>query len=142
MTKITLPEALTMEDIVGLIGGKDSVSISILEDGLEDSFENPEQDLPDHCERHVTKGELERFTQLSTRDGRSTGNAVIFDITIRKGLAIFHCITDACNVIELTMEEMITLFHPPEYILNDFPNNQNGDVSDFLNDWYDDNLAS
>ena len=98
--------------------------------------------LPDWAAKRCVDGDpIERMTQLCTRNGQVTGNATIFDIVSHRGDSLFYVITDAMNVMKLTFNEMVEMFHPPLYIMKDFPNNETDLVGEFLNDWYIDNAG-
>lgn len=100
--------------------------------------------LPDWAARAVKVGDdLETMTQLLTRNGQVTGNATVFRITIDTHThePRIYVITDARNIMVLTMNEVIGMFHPPKYVLKDFPNNDNCEVSDYLDNYYEENLG-
>ena len=57
---------------------------------------------------------------LPTRDGRRSGNAVVIGESDRQwpGVpTIYLVVTDAGNVMRLTLNEMSAMFYPPEYIM-------------------------
>lgn len=76
-------------------------------------------------------------SQLYTRDGRHVGNAHVVSIKyvedptdisdVPLGISIFQCVTDAGNRLELTREEINSLFHistlvaDPLEVLKRFP---------------------
>lgn len=103
--------------------------------GLKEETTAP---LPDWAERQWEGVRLERMTQLSTKDGRRTGNAVIFDIVFdfASSEAQFWIITDAGNILKLNFREVMQMFHEPTLVLNDYPNNEDGQVDDILEDFY------
>jgi len=117
-------------------------------EGLEEGQDYPEP-LPEWADRLVNPNHIERMTQLLTRDGSVCGNAVIFDIVAvrydHEDTNEFHMqfwvVTDARNVIKLTGSGLITLFHKPQYIMSDYPNNEDEETSSFLDNWYDRNVV-
>jgi len=64
-------------------------------------------------------GEWVQYAQLSTKDGRRMGNAVILSVdTVKWGEAevdVHTIITDFGNVLRLTEGELATQFHPPKW---------------------------
>lgn len=67
----------------------------------------------------TTNGELVLGAQLSTRDGRRTGNAHIIGISPgRRGTVgfIYTVLTDAGNEMILLSSEIAEMFHPPHYV--------------------------
>jgi len=112
---------------------------------VEDPFINwllglnmEEEQLPEWAECKASERHLERMTQLCTKDGRRTGNGVIFDIVFDylSGEAQFWIITDARNIIKLTFKEVMELFHEPTLVMNDYPNNDDGTVDELIEDFY------
>lgn len=73
--------------------------------------------IPEFAERKSTGNYLVPMTQLCTRDGRRTGNAVVVSVTGRTACVM----TDMGNSMILTKGELKELFHAPEYILQDHP---------------------
>lgn len=73
--------------------------------------------LPEFVERRSAGDYLVPMTQLCTRDGRRTGNAVIVSVTGRTAFVV----TDMGNSMMLTEGELKELFHEPEYVLRDHP---------------------
>jgi hypothetical protein len=57
--------------------------------------------------------------QLSTKDGRTTGNGVLMWWTISHGLPVAVVVTDAGNVIFVNYNELQELFYPPEYLMRE-----------------------
>lgn len=102
-----------------------------------------EEPLPQWAVSRAHGRYIQKMTQLVTRDGRRTGNATIFDIVYdaKYNQTQFWVITDARNVMKLSFNEMVELFHEPKYILMDFPNNQDDQVGEFLNEWYSENIG-
>lgn len=132
------------EDITVLVvslGDPGDGNSSAFADYMNDAIDSNDELLPEHVKRIADPDNIERMTQLSTRDGRNIGNAVIFDITVKKDLVLFYCITDAYNIVCLNLHEMHELFHPPKYILEDFPNNEDLDVTTYIENWYDNTAA-
>jgi hypothetical protein len=95
----------------------------------------PEDELPEWAAGRYT-GTIIEMTQLQTRDGRRVGNATVFDISANAFGATIHVVTDAGNIMSLSLNEVLEFFHEPEYILLDLPNNEQGHVSEMINDWY------
>lgn len=85
----------------------------------EDVSEYIEGPLP-HWASGYANGEFVLGSILPTKDGRITGNACIYGISIgHKGKALYHCITDAGNVARKNIEELNERFHPPKYIASE-----------------------
>ena len=59
----------------------------------------------------------EAGSQLSTKDGRKCGNAVIVELvfSVLKRSHAWVVVTDAGNEMTLTYNELNELFHPPEW---------------------------
>lgn len=116
-------------------------------DGLDERKDTEQQDeapstMPmDHIQRELREGELCCMTQLSTRDGRITGNAIIFDIRYSHGMTIFDVITDARNIMSLSLAEMTEMFYLPKYVLSSYPNDDEYAVSNYIQDWHDARVA-
>jgi hypothetical protein len=67
-------------------------------------------------------GLLQVGAQLSTRDGRKAGNAVIvsaeeYQFRNYKDI-LFKVLTDAGNTLTLNTAEVFELFYPPEYLMD------------------------
>ena len=77
--------------------------------------------LPYWAEKLSSGSYMEDGAQLSTRDGRRIGNAVIILIYNHYGLKeeVAVCITDAGNVLRLTNNELKEIFYPPKYIMKE-----------------------
>lgn len=88
-------------------------------DVMDDDFEFPDI-LPEWAEEfHPSEGKHQIGAQLATKDGRVTGNGVIFCAVPWKfcpELYLFLVVTDAGNVLTLTEAELNSLFHWPQYI--------------------------
>lgn len=57
---------------------------------------------------------------LPTRDGRRTGNAVLIGLSERQWKdqpLTYVVVTDAGNILKVTLNEMTELFHPPEWVM-------------------------
>lgn len=99
--------------------------------------------LPEWAARKANPFEIEVMSQLLTKDGGVFGNAVLFDITFKWDhynadyYPVFHAITDAGNIIKLTLNELKEWFYRPDYIMNDFPNNEDGRVDEIIQEYYD-----
>lgn len=76
-----------------------------------------EEPLPNWAKRRCDS--FTYMAQLPTKDGRCTGNAVLWDYTrsqyTNDMLAIV--VTDAGNIMKLTHTEISDLFHKPEYVM-------------------------
>lgn len=99
--------------------------------------------IPEWAARAAIPGIIEEMSQLNTLDGRVTGNAVIFKIdwiTTRQE-PIFHIVTDAGNILSFNYNELQSMFHAPEWIMKDFPNNDDDSVGEMINDWCDDHYG-
>lgn len=74
--------------------------------------------LPHWADKNLN-GEIEVFAQLSTKDGRRTGNGII--MTMAEGeyfgvpIIMYAVLTDFGNVIFVTREELLAMFHPPVF---------------------------
>lgn len=70
----------------------------------------------------VYKGVLVPGLQLSTRDGRRVGNAVIIETgerySIFKSWEVSTVVTDIGNKLELSTQELWELFHEPEWVMD------------------------
>lgn len=129
------------ETVVGL-DDFDTVLADFIRGNLESGLS--EQLLPEWAAKGCLGNPvIERMTQLCTRNGNIVGNATIFDIVYNAEIneAQFWIITDAKNVLKLSFNEMVELFHIPKYVMKDFLNNEDNSVGEFLNDWYIDNAG-
>ncbi|MBL1322134.1 MAG: hypothetical protein COA63_013915 [Methylophaga sp.] len=107
----------------------------ILEKVFGQDNEPIEEPLPSHIQRKSTSNRIEVMSQLITRDGNKTGNAVIFEVIYDTNTgAGFLAITDAGNIITLTPGSLNDMFYPPEYVMNTLPNHENS-VSK-INEYY------
>lgn len=74
--------------------------------------------LPNWADKHVA-GKLELYVQLSTRDGRRFGNAVIVDILTENyggiEMVFYVVLTDFGNQVVLIEKEIEQYFFPPEW---------------------------
>lgn len=70
----------------------------------------------------VYKGVLVPGLQLSTRDGRRMGNAVVIEThehcSLFKSWEVSTVITDIGNKLELTTNELWELFHEPKWVMD------------------------
>lgn len=57
---------------------------------------------------------------LPTRDGRVSGNAVVVRQIVKSHGVYTRIVTDAGNVMDLTDNEIESMFHPPEFIMEFF----------------------
>lgn len=85
-----------------------------------DTIKESELLLP-HWAIGFANGKISEGAQLCTKDGRKTGNAVVFDIEMFPDNTLRACvITDYANVMVLSEAEIQELFHPPKYIMDVF----------------------
>lgn len=71
----------------------------------------------------VYTGNLSRGTQLSTKDGRRVGNAVVVDDGSWSGglfqqWFFYVVVTDFGNKLELTAQEIEEMFHEPKWLMD------------------------
>ena len=94
--------------------------------------------MPGWASRPANPDVIEVMAQLATRDGRVSGNATIFDITydLAKGESLFSVITDAGNILCLTVDGLQEIYQAPLYIASEFPNNEFGQVDQLITEWY------
>lgn len=74
--------------------------------------------LPDWASAHAD-GNWFPSAQLSTKDGRVTGNGVLMWWTISNGLPAAVIVTDAGNVIFASQNEMEEMFYPPQFLMRE-----------------------
>ena len=80
-----------------------------------DAFE-----LPDWASKKANGDYTLPNASLQTRDGRRTGNAILIGLSDRQWEACattYLVVTDAGNIMRLTLDEMKEYFHPPEYVM-------------------------
>lgn len=86
------------------------------------TFELPGESMLPPWATGEYKGVVVVGTQLSTRDGRRCGNAVVVGIneyeSLFKSWLIHTVITDIGNKLELTHREMEELFHEPKWVMD------------------------
>lgn len=76
--------------------------------------------LPEWAERTSRPDEYIHGTQLCTKDGRVTGNAVVIETKFSnwdRKVLIYHVVTDAGTEMRLTIGELKELFYPPIYVM-------------------------
>lgn len=85
-----------------------------------DNWNSNEFPLPEWAIAHSSGKYMEVGAQLSTRDGRRTGNAFVNAVSHNElaGEPVAEVITDAGWKIVLTEDEMKDTFYPPSYIMN------------------------
>ena len=100
-----------------------------------------EEPLPSWASSLVPKGRIISGQQVLTKDGRVTGNGVIFQIDVRQQNddseiwnTIFHIITDAGNIIKLTQRELFDQYHLGEFLMIEYPGDPNGTKLDYYED--------
>lgn len=88
----------------------------------EEDFKKALDDMLPPWATGRTHGEFVLNAVLFTRDGRLIGNARIVGIEEREGLGqVFRCLTDAGNLMTLTLREVKELFYPPAFIGTESP---------------------
>lgn len=74
--------------------------------------------LPHWADKHVA-GKLERYVQLSTRDGRRFGNGIIVQVHIEhygvEEVVFYVILTDFGNRVVLVEKDIERYFFPPEW---------------------------
>ena len=76
--------------------------------------------LPDWAERLNQENELDRGTQLMTKDGTRMGNACILAVEWVNGLGfVFTCRSDKCNQFRYTVKELYDQFTIGPYIIKE-----------------------
>jgi hypothetical protein len=77
--------------------------------------------LPHWADKNL-HGEVELYAQLSTRDGRRTGNGIVVEVieeTIEEVPFTWYCIlTDFGNYITVSPEQLERQFYPAEFRMN------------------------
>lgn len=103
-------------------------SYDIMSMVVNTTTEDYQYDVPDWAYDLVPEGLIVVGQQLLTKDGRVTGNAAIFNIAydIDLGDPKFYCITDAGNIIKLTIQELNSQFYLGKYIMKDYPGDPTG----------------
>ena len=98
-------------------------------------FEEP---IPEWAVRRSEKDEYCFGTQLCTKDGRRCGNAMIIAISsnvrpsTKQLYAVYHIVTDAGNFARLTLEELKSSFHPPQWIASRVMDHLDYEVGNYL----------
>tara|TARA_R110000823_G_scaffold7901_1_gene28487 strand:- start:1504 stop:1839 length:336 start_codon:yes stop_codon:yes gene_type:complete len=84
----------------------------------------PEEYIPEWAEAKIDNKMWNGYRairgQLSTKDGRRTGNAVVVSHETRHGIFVTRVITDAGNCMYLTNNEIVELFYEPRYVMKAF----------------------
>ena len=113
----------------------------IIPEPKEEPVEEIEEPLPSWASSLVPKGRIISGQQVLTKDGRVTGNGVIFQIDVRQqydasGIwnTIFHIITDAGNIIRLTQRELFDQYHLGKFHMVEYPGDPNGTKLDYYED--------
>lgn len=85
-------------------------------------FETPYSVIPPPWAIDTYKGVIVPGLQLSTRDGRRMGNAVVVAVdehcSLFKSWEIATIVTDYGNKVELTTRELQELFHEPKWVMD------------------------
>ncbi|MEO4013012.1 hypothetical protein [Pseudomonas rossensis] len=72
-----------------------------------------------HWASDTADGEWVQYAQLSTKDGRRMGNALILAVTTvewdGQPVDLHTIFTDYGNILELTERELASQFHPPKW---------------------------
>lgn len=108
----------------------------VIDGSKEADEQQDESDLPDNVQG-LYNGTLIERVRLNTKDGRVIGNATIACITSDTTGRNIHVVTDDGEIKSLTTDETVAMFHQPQYILKAFPNDEDGTVTEALNEWYD-----
>lgn len=121
---------------------EDMILINMMEKDKEkekqpEAKSQKEEPIPKWASHRALHDKIEEMTQLLTTDGRVIGNAVIFkiDYSFAVGGPMFHIITDARKIISITLEDMMNIFHQPEWVLKDLPNNEDNQVGELVMEW-------
>lgn len=76
-----------------------------------------QEPLPDWADRLSDGDVMVPMTQLCTKDGRRTGNAIVLHTEISHGYEVAVIQTDAGHVFKMTRAEILEAFHLPTLIL-------------------------
>lgn len=130
-----------MDDMLETFGEAiEAETQSIKEDFMKlNQIQEIEEPMPEWALHRASSKSFVKMTQLNTRDGRETGNAVVFDISMDTATyePRFHIITDAGNILTLTVDEMMDMFHEPEWVMKELPNDWDQNVSEKISEWYE-----
>jgi len=81
------------------------------------------EDFVPHWADKKLNGELEVYAQLSSRDGRKLGNAIIYRVFeeavlpsfLKDQAPLYEIVTDFGHMLRLNTSEIEEAYHPPEY---------------------------
>ena len=94
-----------------------------------ESYNEFEEPIPHWAARRSDGDYMIMGTQLCTRDGRRTGNAMVMSVVADAHLgALALCKTDAGNTLNITEGEAKEMFHKPTLILKRHPLEDNNGV--------------
>lgn len=89
-----------------------------------------EEPLPEWAEQKSMGKYMQVRAQLLTRDGRKCGNAVVVEVL--KGEEFARVLTDSGNVMTLNLQEMVSLFYEPKYIMKPLPKQDDGIIKETI----------
>ncbi|QEP29837.1 hypothetical protein HYP99_gp039 [Sinorhizobium phage ort11] len=102
----------------------EALGIPVVDIPLSKLEEEYEDQLPEWAQRKANREELQIFQQLVTLNPKARGNATILKIKylFRYTEVQFIVGTDAGNIMKLTLNELLLMYEPGDYILKGFPN--------------------